>query len=215
MIVSTLNSLFATWSSFVFRLRLLLTFLDRVKDDIVHCVDRRLKLVDVDLDFCEFQRSTRLLEVVLDVLLLGELPTQEAVNVFGQVSAVRLEEHRKSVLDALRMADRVHCEQERNDQTSSLVDLLHLLLHRDQCLVHLTFGELRQRRLDAVLDHVRVARIALHQLKVALRVDVRSINDQRLTVLKALRDVEVAAITHASTLALEDLNNLFFIELRA
>ena len=54
-----------------------------------------------------------------------------------------------------------------------------------------------------------VVRIVRDELQVALGVHMGAIDDQGLTVFEALGDVEVAAVTYASTLSLEHLDDLF------
>ena len=52
----------------------------------------------------------------------------------------------------------------------------------------------------------------MEKLEVALRVNVRSIDDQRLAVLEALGYVEIATISHATALSFKDLDDLFAVQ---
>ena len=110
------------------------------------------------------------------------------------------------------MRDRVYREEERNDEAALLVNLLHLALHGDQGFVFLAVRELRQGRLDAVLKIAWILRVRLEELKVALRVNVRPIDDQGLAILEAFRDVKVTAIPHATALSFVHLDDIFPIQ---
>ena len=113
------------------------------------------------------------------------------------------------------MRDRVYREEERNNEAALLVNLLHLALHGDQGFVFLTVGELCQGCLDAVLVLAWILRARLEELKVALRVNVRPIDDQGLAVFEAFRDVKVTAISYATALSFVHLDDIFPIQFSA
>jgi hypothetical protein len=104
------------------------------------------------------------------------------------------------------MADWVNCEQERNDKATALIDLLHFLLRSLKSAFFTVFGgsDLSD---DAVLCKSS-AWVSFHS-NVAAGVDVGSVNDEGFTICKALADVEVASITHASTCFLELEDDIF------
>ena len=107
-------------------------------------------------------------------MLLCQFAVKEAVNVVGQVRAIRLEEHRETIFDALSVRDGVHSQQEWNDKTASLVYLLHLTLHRDQSRVFLPLRKLRKACPNAIFQKAAawVLWVWLEKLEVALRVNV-------------------------------------------
>ena len=113
------------------------------------------------------------------------------------------------------MRDRVYREEERNDEAALLVYLLHLALHGDQGLVFLAVGELCQGCLDAVLVLAWILRVWFKELKVALRVNVRPIDDQRLAIFEAFRDVKVTAVPYATALSFEHSDDIFPIQFSA
>ena len=110
------------------------------------------------------------------------------------------------------MRDRVNREEERNDEAALLVYLLHLALHGDQSLVFLAVGELCQGCLDSVLGIARILWVRLEELKVALRVNVRPIDNQRLAILEAFRDVKVTAVSYTTALSFVHLDDIFPIQ---
>lgn len=107
------------------------------------------------------------------------------------------------------MAGSIDREKERNDEATGLVDLTHLFLHLDEGQILLTWWELCDMGLNAIF--LLASLWVLLKCKVALGVNMRAINDQRLSVLEAFRYVKVAAVAHSLALTLVFLNHIFII----
>jgi len=117
-----------------------------------------------------------------------------------------LKKHRKSAFYAEGVTHRVDRKQERNNKAATLVDLLHFLLHHLQSAFRAVFGR-SNLSYDAVLFKSR-ARVSLN-FDVDAGVNVRSIDDQGLSIGKALADIEVASVAHSPTRFLELEDDIF------
>ena len=74
----------------------------------MHRVYCHFKLINIDLELRKSQPIASFLQIALDNLLLCQTILKEAVDVFGQVVSVLLEEHREAVFDTLSMIKRVY-----------------------------------------------------------------------------------------------------------
>ena len=190
--------------------------LDAFEYFIMHAINGRFELAHGDGFNYEVHLAAFSLQVALYHLVGLEPSLPLGTHLFNLVLVATglllltlscpflLEQHGESAFNTEPVTDRIDRQQERNDQTASLIDLLHLFLHRLQCSLNAVF---RWRDLS---DYpvLQVTLLRFNHLNVTRRVDVGAIDNQRFAISEAFADVKIATITHAATGISEGLNDL-------